>query len=290
MSKKKELSPELKAECDAAKALFVSRKNALGLTQASLAESADISAAAVAMYLNGTNPLNAKFAVVFSRLLGVPVEKFSKRLAKEISGLTVATQQVVEPEGNATAADLVRQLLAKHGKNLSEDVKTKLLAAVEFPDRGEIIQSEPHRPGTVGDEVWIEHFDVRAAMGGAHTPHHYPETLQDVRVSPRHLRDMGVEFKEPLDLKMVTGWDQAMAPTIKHRDSLLLDTSAREFTGDGIYMFCWEDRLHIKRLQWLGDGQLSMISDNTRYPPQTIRAEGTDIQARVLLVWNAILV
>ena len=50
MTKKKELSPELKAECDAAKALFVSKKNALGITQASLAEAADISAAAVAMY------------------------------------------------------------------------------------------------------------------------------------------------------------------------------------------------------------------------------------------------
>ncbi|UZJ58231.1 helix-turn-helix domain-containing protein [Pseudomonas sp. KU26590] len=287
MSKKKELSPELKAECDAAKALFVSRKNALGLTQASLAESADISAAAVAMYLNGTNPLNAKFAVVFSRLLGVPVEKFSKRLAREISGLTVATEQVVELGGSATASDLVRQMLAKQGKSLSDEAKKSLLVAAESADRGVGTQRGPYSPGAVGDEVWISHYDVRAAMGGAPSSHAYPETLQEVRVSPQQLREMGVEFKEPDNLRIVTGWGQSMSPTIRHRDSLLTDMSVREFTADGIYIFSWQGRLYIKRLQWLGDEQLNMISDNTRHQPQTILAGDTHIQGRVLLVWNA---
>jgi len=290
MSKKKELSPELKAECEAAKALFVSKKNALGLTQASLAEAADISAAAVAMYLNGTNPLNAKFAAVLSRLLGVPVEKFSKRLAKEISGLTTASDQVAEFGSSASAADLVRQMLSKQGKSLSEDARRRLLAAAESDDGGGVIEVDYYRPGAVGDEVWIAHYDVRAAMGGGQIPHDYPEMFQDVRVSPQHLREMGVEFKEHFHLKMVTGWGQSMAPTIKHRDPLLVDVSVREFAGDGIYMFSWEGHLYIKRLQWMGEDRLKMISDNTRHPPETIRADETFIQARVLLVWNAYLV
>jgi transcriptional regulator with XRE-family HTH domain len=290
MTKKKELSPELKAECDAAKALFVLKKNALGLTQASLAEAADISAAAVAMYLNGTNPLNAKFASVLARVLGVPVEKFSKRLAKEISGLTSSADQPTGAAGNASAADLVRQMLAKQGRGLSEVARRRLLAAAESDDGGGVIEVDYYRPGAVGDEVWIAHYDVRAAMGGGQIPHDYPEMLQDVRVSPQHLREMGVEFKEHFHLKMVTGWGQSMAPTIKHRDPLLVDISVREFAGDGIYMFSWEGHLYIKRLQWIGDEQFSMISDNTRHPPQTIRAEDTYIQARVLLVWNANLV
>ncbi|EJM71643.1 putative transcriptional regulator [Pseudomonas sp. GM49] len=287
MSKKKELSPELKAECDAAKAIFVSKKNVLGLTQASLAEAADISAAAVAMYLNGTNPLNAKFAAVLSRLLGVPVEKFSRRLAKEISGLTTAGDQATEHGSSTSAADLVRQMLAKQGRSLSDDARRRLLAAAESDDGGGVIEVDYYRPGAVGDEVWIAHYDVRAAMGGGQIPHDYPEMLQDVRVSPQHLREMGVEFKEHFHLKMVTGWGQSMAPTIKHRDPLLVDISVREFTGDGIYMFSWEGHLYIKRLQWMGDEQFSMISDNTKHPPQTIRAEETYIQARVLLVWNS---
>jgi transcriptional regulator with XRE-family HTH domain len=288
MSRKKELSPELKAECDAAKALFVSKKNALGLTQASLAAEADISAAAVAMYLNGTNPLNAKFAAVLSRLLGVPVERFSKRLAREISGLT----SVAEATSTSTlsAADMVRQMLDNQGKGLTDIARQRLMAAAEADDAGGAIEIDYYRPGVVGDEVWIAHYDVRAAMGGGQIPHDYPELLQDVRVSPQHLREMGVEFKEHFHLKIVTGWGQSMAPTIKHRDPLLVDISIREFVGDGIYMFSWEGHLYIKRLQWIGDDQIKMISDNDRHPPQTIRADETFIQARVLLVWNAHLV
>ncbi len=287
MTRKKQLSPELKAECDAAKALFVSKKNALGITQASLAEAADISAAAVAMYLNGTNPLNAKFAAVLSRQLGVPVEKFSLRLAKEINGLRGTAETDADP-GN-TAADIVRNMLARQGKGLTEDARRRLLAAAESPDTGQL-EVDYYRPGAVGDEVWIAHYDVRAAMGGGQIPHDYPEMLQDVRVSPQHLREMGVEFKEHFHLKIVTGWGQSMAPTIKHRDPLLVDISIREFAGDGIYMFSWEGHLYIKRLQWMGGEQISMLSDNPRHPPQTIRAEDTFIQARVLLVWNANLV
>lgn len=288
MSRKKELSPELKAECDAAKALFVSKKNALGLTQASLAAEADISAAAVAMYLNGTNPLNAKFAAVLSRLLGVPVERFSKRLAREISGLTSVAEA---PSTSAlSAADIVRQMLDKQGKGLTDTARQRLIAAAEADDAGGAIEIDYYRPGIVGDEVWIAHYDVRAAMGGGQIPHDYPEMLQDVRVSPQHLREMGVEFKEHFHLKMVTGWGQSMAPTIKHRDPLLVDISIREFVGDGIYMFSWEGHLYIKRLQWIGDDQIKMLSDNERHPPQTIRADETFIQARVLLVWNAHLV
>jgi transcriptional regulator with XRE-family HTH domain len=288
MSKKKELSPELKAECDAAKALFVAKKNALGLTQASLAEAADISAAAVAMYLNGTNPLNAKFAVVLSRLLEVPVEKFSRRLANEISGLTSATERTEAPPQGASAADMVRQMLAKQGKGLSEEARSRLLAAAEDP--GNVITVDFPRPGQVGDEVWIAHYDVRAAMGGGQVPHDYPEMLQDVRVSPKHLREMGVEFIEHFHLKMVTGWGQSMAPTIKHRDPLLVDISIREFVGDGIYLFSWDGHLYIKRLQRMGNDRFKMISDNTNHPPEPIRADETYIQARVLLVWNAHLV
>lgn len=285
MSKKKELSPELKAECEAAKALFVSKKNALGLTQASLAEAADISAAAVAMYLNGTNPLNSKFASVLSRLLDVPVEKFSKRLAKEINGLTSVSESSAGT--GSSAADLVRQMLEKQGKGLSEESRKRLLAAAESDGSVEI---EYYHRGQVGDEVRIAHYDVRGAMGGGEVPHDYPEMLQDVRVSPKHLREMGVEFKEHFHLKMVTGWGQSMAPTIKHRDPLLVDVTVRDFVGDGIYLFSWQGHLYIKRLQIFDEDHFEMISDNDKHGPRRIRKDETYVQARVLLVWNANLV
>ncbi|WP_085987074.1 helix-turn-helix transcriptional regulator, partial [Pseudomonas fluorescens] len=193
------------------------------------------------------------------------------------------------PVPTASATEQLKLALSKM-KGLSAEVRSRLLGAAEAGESGGGFDLDYYRPGAVGDEVWIAHYDVRAAMGGGQIPHDYPEILQDVRVSPRQLREMGVEFKEHYHLKIVTGWGQSMAPTIKHRDPLLVDISIREFIGDGIYMFSWEGHLYIKRLQWMGDGCLKMISDNSLHPPETIRAEDTFIQARVLLVWNAHLV
>ena len=293
MTKKRILPPDRMAECEAAHALFLSKKNELKLSQKKIADAAGMTPAAVNLYFKGINPLNAQFAAVLARLIQEPVEAFSPRLAKEIQNLTAAPTGKALTVGAAvegTAADALRDMLSRGGKNLSEDARRRLIAVVEAEERGGVLEVDYYRPGAVGDEVWIAHYDVRAAMGGGQIPHDYPEMLQDVRVSPQHLREMGVEFAEHFHLKMVTGWGQSMAPTIKHRDPLLVDISIREFAGDGIYMFSWDGHLYIKRLQWIGDGQVKMISDNTRHLPETIRAEDVYIQARVLLVWNANLV
>lgn len=189
-----------------------------------------------------------------------------------------------------SAADLVKQMLAKSGKGISEETRQRLLAAAEEPTTSNVITADFSRPGLVGDEVCIAHYDIRAAMGGGQVAPDYPEMLQDIRVSPKHLRELGVEFTEHYHLKLVTGWGQSMTPTIKNRDPLIVDVSIREFAGDGIYLFSWGDHLYIKRLQIADDDHYEMISDNPKHKDRMIRREETYIQARVLLVWNAHLV
>jgi phage repressor protein C with HTH and peptisase S24 domain len=81
-----------------------------------------------------------------------------------------------------------------------------------------------------------------------------------------------------------------MEPTIKHRDPLIVNINVREFVGDGIYLFVWDDLLYIKRLQVADEEHFEMISDNPRHKDRLIRRDMTYIQARVLLVWNAHLV
>ena len=194
---------------------------------------------------------------------------------------------VKETSSPLSAADQVKQMLAKV-KGLSGEIREKIVAVADGASDG--LAVDYFKPGQVGDEVWIAHYDVRGAMGGGEVPHDYPEMLQDVRVSPQHLREMGVEFKEHFHLKVVTGWGQSMAPTIKHRDPLLIDVTIREFSGDGIYLFTWQGHLYIKRLQIVDEDHFEMISDNEMHRPRQIRKDETYIQARVLLVWNANLV
>lgn len=182
-----------------------------------------------------------------------------------------------------TAADQIKQMLSKV-KGLTSTARDRIIAAAD--ESSNVITVDFSRPGQVGDEVWIAHYDVRAAMGGGQIPHEYPEMLQDIRVSPKHLRDLGVTFKEHFHLKMITGWGQSMAPTIKDRDPLLVDITIREFTGDGIYLFSHDEMLYVKRLQKKGKDRFKMISDNKHHDPEDIRVDDTHILARVLYVWN----
>lgn len=192
--------------------------------------------------------------------------------------------------GNYSSADLVKQMLAKHGRGLSEEARARIAEVVEEvaleSKLTNVVKVDFTRSGQVGDEVWIAHYDVRAAMGGGQIPHEYPEMLQDIRVSPKHLRDLGVTFKEHFHLKMITGWGQSMAPTIKDRDPLLVDITIREFTGDGIYLFSHDEMLYVKRLQKKGKDRFKMISDNKHHDIEEIRVDDTHILARVLYVWN----
>lgn len=194
--------------------------------------------------------------------------------------------------GNYSSADLVKQMLAKHGRGLSEEARARIAEVVEEvaleSKSTNVVKVDFTRAGQVGDEVWIAHYDVRAAMGGGQIPHEYPEMLQDIRVSPKHLRDLGVTFKEHFHLKMITGWGQSMAPTIKDRDPLLVDITIREFTGDGIYLFSHDDMLYVKRLQKKGKDRFKMISDNKHHDIEEIRVDDTHILARVLYVWNGL--
>lgn len=193
-----------------------------------------------------------------------------------------------------SSADLVKQMLAKHGKGLSADARQRIAEAVEDTalesQSTNVITGDFSRPGLVGDEVWIAHYDIRGAMGGGQIAHDHPEMFKDVRISPKHLRELGVDFEEHFHLKMVTGWGQSMEPTIKHRDPLIVDVNIREFVGDGIYLFSWDDHIYIKRLQVADEDHFEMISDNIKHKDRMIRRDMTFIQARVLLVWNAHLV
>lgn len=72
------------------KEIWQSKRSELKITQQDVAnEIGGITQGAISHYLNGKNPLNLKIASVFSRLLGVPISKFSFRLAKEKESLGI---------------------------------------------------------------------------------------------------------------------------------------------------------------------------------------------------------
>ena len=256
-------------------------RKATGMSQAQLADACGWkSQSRVGNYEAGTREPTLADIAAMAAALGVD--------QSELLLSSAAVTEISAPARSTT--DLVRQMLAKSGKGIPEEARQRLLAAAEEPSASSVVAADFIRPGLVGDEVWIAHYDVRGAMGGGQAPHDYPEMLKDIRVSPSHLREIGLEFEEHYHLKVVTGWGQSMEPTIKHRDPLIVNINVRDFVGDGVYLFVWDDLLYIKRLQVADEEHYEMISDNPRHKDRLIRRDMTYIQARVLLVWNAHLV
>lgn len=276
--------PELGAAIDAARI-------AKGVSKKQLADDFQVKPPSVQGWVkNGRIDKSKLMDVIayFSDVVGP--EHWGLRPGFSYESIQDVTSEPAEEPAPTSAADMVRAMLAKQGKNLSDSARAQLIAAAEATDEGNVITADFTRPGLVGDEVRIAHYDIRAAMGGGQIPHDYPEMLKDIRVSPSHLREIGVEFEEHYHLKVVTGWGQSMEPTIKHRDPLIVNINVRDFVGDGVYLFVWDDLLYIKRLQVADEEHYEMISDNPRHKDRLIRRDMTYIQARVLLVWNAHLV
>ncbi len=65
-------------------------------------------------------------------------------------------------------------------------------------------------------------------------------------------------------VKVINVRGDSMAETMEPGDLLFVDISIHEFDGDGIYVFGFDDKIYVKRLQMIPD-KLLVISDNPKY-------------------------
>lgn len=225
------------------------------------------------------------------------IRYFADVVGPEHWGLTredADSLQLAQPNGSPEeqaegATDIVLKMLARHGNSLSEQARQQIIRAAGDSESRDsnIVRADFSRPGPVGDEIRIAHYDVRASLGDGQQVPDFPEMLKDLVVSQRHLQELGVTFKDANHLKLMTGWGQSMAPTIQHLDPMIVDVSIRDFQGDGVYAFSWQGHFYVKRLQVNDAEHFEMISDNKAHKDRVIRIDDTYIQARILLVWNA---
>lgn len=202
---------------------------------------------------------------------------------------SIAGKTSVEP--TKSAADLVQQMLAKHGRNLSDDARQKIAEAVEETaievKSGNVIPADFSGLRARPDEVLIPQYDIRAAMGHGQVPPDYNETIRNLIVREDVLREKGVTYTARNALAVITGWGQSMEGTINDKDPVIVDRGINEFVGDGIYVITWHGLLYIKRLQMCDEDHFWLISDNEKHKDQQARIEDVTVHAKVLLIWNA---
>lgn len=62
----------------------------------------------------------------------------------------------------------------------------------------------------------------------------------------------------------------SMSPVIENQDIVLVDTSNADISNGGIFLFEINAKRFVKRLRLRVTGELDIISDNEKYPPEVI--------------------
>lgn len=121
----------LKAELDAFNAPRPRREK---LTQEDIAHSLGMSQGTLSSHLNGHRAVNMEMAVAMSKMLGIPIERFSTRLAKEIAGIvssispsSIAVNQSPDVGSSALATGISRRSRSAFEK-IAEAVSSGSLA------------------------------------------------------------------------------------------------------------------------------------------------------------------
>lgn len=86
--------------------------------------------------------------------------------------------------------------------------------------------------------------------------------------------------------RILSAKGDSMEPTIRDGDILLVDTSIDRVRDNSIYIVVYNGLLLVKRMHGKFDGGMTLISDNTLYPPETIgAADVPSLQVAGRVMW-----
>jgi len=110
----------------------------------------------------------------------------------------------------------------------------------------------------------VEILDISASAGGGFIQ---GSDVIDVIRSIEYNNERAIAMfgsRPPETVKVINVRGDSMAETIEPGDRIFVDVSVTDFDGDGMYVFGFDDKIYVKRLQMIPD-KILVISDNTKY-------------------------
>ncbi|MGV8925043.1 MAG: XRE family transcriptional regulator [Ewingella sp.] len=110
----------------------------------------------------------------------------------------------------------------------------------------------------------VEILDVSASAGGGFIQ---GSDVIDVIRSIEYNNERAIAMfgsRPPETVKVINVRGDSMADTIEPGDLIFVDVSVTDFDSDGIYVFGFDDKIYVKRLQMIPD-KILVISDNAKY-------------------------
>lgn len=117
------------------------------------------------------------------------------------------------------------------------------------------------------DCIEIEHIHINPSCGSGTV------VLADAEVTPIKIgREIikNIWNSKPENLKIFKASGDSMADTIEDNNILLVDTSKIDYRNGGIFLLTINNDWYIKRLRLRITGELDIISDNSKYPVETL--------------------
>ena len=127
------------------------------------------------------------------------------------------------------------------------------------------------------DCITIEHIHINPSCGSGTI------VLADAEVTPVKIgREIikNLWNSKPENLKIFTASGDSMADTIEDGNLLLIDISKTEYRNGGIFLLTINNDWYIKRLRMRLTGELDIISDNPKYPMETLKPD-TDVEINI---------
>ena len=146
--------------------------------------------------------------------------------------------------------------------------------------------NEIAKTGTVTPKGYLElkFFDIEVSAGQGALVEKEEESSAMV-FSERFIRqELGYN---PNDIFLMPVRGDSMIPTLKNQ-SIVMVNCVDGFSTDGIYVFRYDNRLMVKRLQFLPNG-IKVVSDNSAYEPWELGKEdikGADFKIIGEVVWS----
>lgn len=151
-------------------------------------------------------------------------------------------------------------------KKAGTDIKQKNLEQIEdyFGFKLDIIEIQ-----SVQDYIELDHIHINPSCGSG------AFVLDEPIITPIQIGKKTIEqlFKvsDYKVLKTFVASGDSMYDTITDGDTVLVDTSKLNYTNGGVFLFTKNNEWFIKRLRLKMNGDLEIISDNSKYGLETIK-------------------
>ncbi|QGA56522.1 XRE family transcriptional regulator [Brucella sp. 2280] len=123
------------------------------------------------------------------------------------------------------------------------------------------------------DLVVIPRYDVQAAAGDGLIPVSENADAGSISIARSLLRKIGAQ---PNSCVILESKGDSMLPTIPGGSLLVVDRSKTEVDDETVFVFRVGPGIKVKRAVWRIDGNLDLVSDNDKYPPETYGPDRAD--------------